>query len=417
MSRCERHYTWRKVQYVLLAVINLFKMAEDPHVEYIEKWLTPVVEDMITEVLLNKPEDPIEFMINWLQNKKGSASDSAFSPQSAMQVINSATEETPRADAASSGTESHSDDDEYIDELPLPIPSRSGPRPSVSAEAFGAWNKKTEFVARFFEKTLQQTEAIVDKLSCSFMFSALGDSDRDIVVNAMDERRFAAGEDVIKQGEDGSELFVVDSGELECYKVFKEGDPPTYLKTYYAGEAFGELALLYSAPRAATITAKTECLLWVLDRETFNHIVKDASAKKRAFYESFLSRVDLLANMDPYERSKIADAFKEAKFSAGEYVIREGEQGDTFYFLEVGDAEATKTLNPGQPPNVVKEYSLGDYFGELALLRGEPRAANIVAKTDLKCVTLDRHSFKRMLGPLDEILQRNASKYSNILSK
>ena len=55
-------------------------MAEDPHVEYIEKWLTPVVEDMITEVLLNKPEDPIEFMINWLQNKKGSASDSAFSP-------------------------------------------------------------------------------------------------------------------------------------------------------------------------------------------------------------------------------------------------------------------------------------------------------------------------------------------------
>ena len=81
-----------------------------------------------------------------------------------MNVINSATEETPRADSASSGTESHSDDDEYVDDLPLPLPSKAGPRPSVSAEAFGAWNKKTEFVARFFEKTLQQTEAIVDKL-------------------------------------------------------------------------------------------------------------------------------------------------------------------------------------------------------------------------------------------------------------
>ena len=163
----------------------------------------------------------------------------------------------------------------------------------------------------------------------------------------MEERRARPGEAVIKQGEDGSELFVIDSGELDCHKVFKEGDPPTYLKTYYPGEAFGELSLLYSAPRAATITAKTDTLLWVLDRDTFNNIVKDAAAKKRTSYEAFLSKVDLLANMDPYERGKIADAFKEVKFSAGDYVIREGDPGDTFYFLEEGDAEATKTLNPG----------------------------------------------------------------------
>ena len=50
-----------------------------------------------------------------------------------------------------------------------------------------------------------------------------------------------------------------------------------YLKTYEPGEAFGELALLYNAPRAATIKAKNNCTLWVLDRNTFNHIVKDAS--------------------------------------------------------------------------------------------------------------------------------------------
>ena len=51
----------------------------------------------------------------------------------------------------------------------------------------------------------------------------------------------------------------------------------TYLKTYVPGEAFGELALLYNAPRAATIVAKTACVLWQLDRNTFNHIVKDAA--------------------------------------------------------------------------------------------------------------------------------------------
>lgn len=82
------------------------------------------------------------------------------------------------------------------------------------------------------------------------------------------------------------------------------------MKTYQPGEAFGELALLYNAPRAATITATEECLLWKLDRETFNTIVKGSAFKKRELYEEFLSKVEILSTMEPYERSKLCDAFK-----------------------------------------------------------------------------------------------------------
>lgn len=136
------------------------------------------------------------------------------------------------------------------------------------------------------------------------MFSALDDKDRDIVINAMEEKKYKPGEWVIKQGEDGDVLYVVDQGALDCFKKFtKEQPEPTWLKTYQPGESFGELALLYNAPRAASIQAKTDCVLFALDRDTFNNIVKEAAVNKRNKYEEFLAKVDLLKGMDPYERS------------------------------------------------------------------------------------------------------------------
>jgi cAMP-dependent protein kinase regulator len=78
--------------------------------------------------------------------------------------------------------------------------------------------------------------------------------------------------------------------------------------------------------------------------------------------------------MDIYERSKFADAVKEQKVVAGEKIITKGEEGETFYILLEGEAQATLDDN-----KVVMNYGPGDYFGELALLRGEPRAANVIA--------------------------------------
>lgn len=110
------------------------------------------------------------------------------------------------------------------------------------------------------------------------MFKALGDDEMKIVVDAMQGVDFKAGETVITEGEPGSVLYVCETGQLDCSKKLTPGsDAETYLKTYEPGDAFGELALLYNAPRAATIKAKSDCHLWQLDRNTFNHIVKDAS--------------------------------------------------------------------------------------------------------------------------------------------
>ena len=153
--------------------------------------------------------------------------------------------------------------------------------------------------------------------------------------------------------------------------------------------------------------------MWKLDRNTFNHIVKDATARKREQYEEFLKSVKVLSSMDHYERSKLADAVKETTYEKGDYIINEGEQGDIFFMIIEGEASATKTLEPGKPATEVMQYKRGDYFGELALLKNEPRAANVVAKTKLKVCSLDRDRFMRLLGPLDDILKRNMNAYKS----
>ena len=194
-------------------------------------------------------------------------------------------------------------------------------RTSVSAEVFGKYNQKEAYQPYVVPKSQQQKDSLKQRLTTTFMFKALDEAELNIVIDAMEEKKFAEGQTVITEGEAGSVLYVVESGSLDCLKCLNGSTEPTYLKTYQPGEAFGELALLYNAPRAATIVAKTASTLWQLDRNTFNHIVKDAAQNKRDKYEDFLQSVPILQTMDHYERSKIADAIKELPFSAGQTII------------------------------------------------------------------------------------------------
>ena len=252
---------------------------------------------------------------------------------------------------------------------------------------------------------------IYEKLNLAFMFSALDEKEKEIVVNAMEEVKVDVNDVVIKEGDQGDCLYVVGLGTLSCTKIFPGNTDPSFLKSYQPGESFGELALLYNTPRAATITAIESCTLFKLDRDTFNHIVKDSAQRKREKYEEFLAKVPILATMEPYERTKLADAFNEVRVKNGDKIITEGEAGNELFLLQEGTAIATKTINAGQEPTKVMDYKVGDFFGERALLKNEPRAANIVATSDCLLVSMDRHSVKRLLGPLEDLLKRNFELY------
>lgn len=380
---------------------------------FLKNKVNPILEKLIVELLVHKPENVTEYMIKWLK-ENGEKIESNVGESSPKKQKG---KELYKYEDNSGSSES---DDEMAEDLPdkkalANSKKEKVGRVSVSAEAYGKFHQKGQFQPKIINKNIEQINRIKERLSQAFMFSSIDDVEQKIVINAMEEKKFPAGTVVIKQGDDGENLFVVDQGELECWKQFKKNEEPKMVRTYKPGESFGELALLYNAPRAATIKASTDCVLFSLDRETFNHIVKDAASKKREMYESFLQKVDLLKDTDPYERLQVADALKSKKFKKGEYVVKEGEKGNTFFFLEDGEAMATKLTNEGKA-DVVYQYKPGDYFGELALLRNTPRQASVIAASDVTVAYLERNSFMRLLGPLEDILKRNFSRYEKFVN-
>jgi len=365
------------------------------------------------------------FMIEWLQNFSGLKSSGPNMERVELENLRKEMSKYKKKYAKEDeemAVHSHSEDeegegDEDQDKVDQIIAAKKtqmqakGQRSSVSAEVYGMFNKKEAFVPKIINKTPEQKDRIINKVTQSFLFNSLEDKELNTVIDAFEEKKFVTGDRVISQGETGDVLYLIEKGDLDCYKTFIKEEGDKHLKVYHPGEAFGELALLYNAPRAATIIAKNDCVLWALDRETFNNIVKDAAMKKREKYENVLKSVDILSTIDPYELSQICDALQVQKVKANDYIITQNETGDKFFIVEEGEAYATKVFQEGGEATVVKEYAKGSYFGELALIKNEPRAASVVAKTNCRLLTLDRMSFKRLLGPIETILKRNSDAY------
>ena len=259
-------------------------------------------------------------------------------------------------------------------------------RTSVSAESIPVDSDVEEPLPRF-EKSPEQLRRIRASIANNFIFRDLDEEQEQGVLMAMQEIRVNAKEVVIRQGDVGEYFYVVEQGLLHCYirpePVFNYGQqhpnsPEKFLAPGYhpeygkqvaeckEGSSFGELALMYGHPRAATVMAIQPSTLWSLDRITFRTIILKAAHRRRTMYEHFLSSVPLLTSLSAEERSKIADTLVSKVYNDGEAVVRQGEMGDTFFFVEDGEALVTKHIKDenGQVRELKAGHlRKGDYFG------------------------------------------------------
>lgn len=395
--------------------LDNLKISEDKK-KYIVDMLNPVLEEMVAECIHRMPGDPVPFMLEWLEKKKVNEADKLLSPEEKERLekeskrleeeirkVKTQMQECAKL-AAGGGNEEEEEEEEPSDDEPPP-PDFDKPvvakkaRGGVSAEVYGEANPKKAFVAPVVPKTDEQKERLKQVLSKSFLFSALEDNDFGIIIGAMKEVQTMARQNVFKQGDQGDFLFVIESGGFDCIIKLPDGSEKV-VKTCGSGDVFGELALLYNCPRAATVQSKEKGVCWQLDRDTFNTIVKEAAQKKRERYDAFLSKVPLLSSMDAYERSQLADALVCENCNDGQTVMSQGEVGNKFYILEEGSAEASKNGSK------VMDFNPGDYFGELALITNQPRAATVVTKKACKLLSIDSRTFKRLLN-VDDLLARS----------
>ncbi|CAJ0582936.1 unnamed protein product, partial [Mesorhabditis spiculigera] len=338
-----------------------------------------LVKDAIVALCIHKPENPVLFLKDHFDKLNEQRSQEA-------------------------GKQENNDEDEVMDEAPKP--AARGRRPGVSAEVMQPDQEENyeKIVIPKDEATRQSLESILKK---NLLFRHLDEEESKTMFDAMFPVEKKAGDTIIEQGEDGDNFYVIDKGEVDVYvnneHVLSIGD----------GGSFGELALIYGTPRAATVKAKSDVFLWAIDRISYRRILMGSTIKKRKRYDEFLSKVQILADLDKWERANVADALETCNFEPGAHVVEQGHPGDEFFIIAEGEANVLQKRSDDAPFEVVGHLGPSDYFGEIALLLDRPRAATVVAKTPLKCVKLDRARFERVMGPVREILKRDVSNYNS----
>eukprot|EP00927_Polykrikos_kofoidii_P049824 TRINITY_DN43833_c0_g1_i1.p1 TRINITY_DN43833_c0_g1~~TRINITY_DN43833_c0_g1_i1.p1 ORF type:complete len:770 (+),score=141.12 TRINITY_DN43833_c0_g1_i1:95-2404(+) len=239
----------------------------------------------------------------------------------------------------------------------------------------------------------------------------LSDGSLDVLIEGAWKETVNAGTRVIVEGDLNADYFyIVQEGNFEVFTSGITGDSKSAeqaaaateverLGTVGSGGSFGELALLYLCPRAATVQATVNSVVWVIDRGNFKRVAAMAAEGDVKQYIKYLDRVDMLASMAPTLKEDVAKALKEMTFKEDERILEQGEEGDTFYILYDGEVAVIK--DGVEQVKLTATKAKAQTFGERALINNETRSATVVVTSKVaKALVLDKVSFDMIRTPL-----------------
>jgi len=368
---------------------------------------------IVESLLIEKPANPIAFIIEYLHKTYPDQAKAALGGGAPPAATPAA---APAKKAAPADSDEEDDEDDIAD-IPVVAPvAKPGGKPrraSVSAESMDPSKLKAQMAqVTCIVKEPAVEENLLRVVGKSPLLRTLDAEQKDKIVKAFSgplEKQ--PGENIIVQGDIGEVFYLLEDGLVDVYIKKKGDEEEAKVHTYKPGDAFGELAIMYNAPRAATCRAQTVAKLWALDRISFKCIVVAAAMQKRETYKGFLEAVPILSSLNEMEIMTLADSLAEETYETGTTVCTQGDEGEYFYIIKEGEAVCSQVDAAGSEKEVAR-LSNGHYFGEIALLTSKPRQATVRAANTLKVLALDRATFTRVMGPMDEIMKRNMEQYN-----
>ena len=237
-----------------------------------------LLRDCIVQLCLKKPSNPIQFLASYFdkldsQTSSGSASATTKKPGMRQQQSSSPVEHSTKQQSSNGSVAGEHDDLADLNEgTPGHPTSHSNPsssnanvkgrerRGAVSAEPYKE-EDATSYVKTVIPKDYTTMQSLSKAIQTNLLFSHLDDSEKSDIFDAMQPFNYKPDETIIQQGEEGDFFYIIDQGEVDVYVNNK------CVTSISDGGSFGELALIYGTPRAATIKAKTEAKLWAIDRK------------------------------------------------------------------------------------------------------------------------------------------------------
>lgn len=218
--------------------------------------------------------------------------------------------------------------------------------------------------------------------------------DLNDLAGRVSHRRFHTGQAIVRRGDAADSFYVIRRGRAVVVDELPDG-AERVVRALGRGEAFGELALIESTPRIATVRADTPTEVFAVDKGSFDRLIAPALAKPDRWPTfSTTAEVWSLAPFRHLDADRVAAIAKEGRWvnvPAGEAVVRRGEPGDAFYVVASGQFR----VETEDHTTVLKA---GDFFGELALLLNVPRQATVAAVTPGRLFRLDRPAFDRLIA-------------------